>query len=78
MRIVVIDPDQTAARLVGFILGEAGHTVVQATTAAAGLHAVFERETDAVLLEAELPDLDGWELCKELRGRRYTGPLIFV
>ncbi len=78
MRVVVVDPDSMTAKLLRFVLGEAGHDVVLVKSAAAALAATLEQETDAVLLEAELPDMDGWVLCKELRGRRYTGPVIFV
>jgi DNA-binding response OmpR family regulator len=78
MRVVVVDPDPMTAKLLRFVLGEAGHDVVLVKTATAALAATLEQETDAVLLEAELPDMGGWVLCKELRGRRYTGAVIFV
>ena len=80
MRIVVIDPDRMTGKLLHFVLTDAGHEAIIAKTAADGLHEVIGRETDAVLLETDLlaPGLDGFELCKELRARRYNGPLIFV
>lgn len=80
MRIVVIDPDRMMGKLLHFVLTDAGHETVIAKTAAEGLHEVVGRETDAVLLEADLntPGPTGFEICKELRARRYNGPLIFV
>src|SRR4051794_4987116 len=80
MRIVVVDPDQMTSKLLNFVLTDAGHEVALAKNAAEGLGEVIGRETDAVLVEADLPGpgLDGYELCKELRARRYNGPLIFV
>jgi two-component system, OmpR family, response regulator RegX3 len=80
MRVVVVDPDRMAGKLLQFVLTDAGHEVVLTKNAAEGLGEVIGRETDAVLLKTDLPapGLDGYELCKELRARRYNGPLIFV
>lgn len=78
LRVVVVHPEPMAGKLLRFVLGEAGHTVALATNASEAYDAVIGRETDAVLLEADLPGRDGYEVCKELRARRYAGPIIFV
>ena len=80
MRVVVIEPEPLAGKVLEFVLADAGHEVALVATAAAGLEAVVGRETDAVLTAADLPrpGQDGYELCKELRARRYAGPLLFV
>lgn len=80
MRIVVVEPERLAGKVLEFILADAGHEVAVVTTADAALGAIVGRETDAVLLAADLPrpGPDGYELCKQLRGQRYTGPLLFV
>ncbi len=78
MRIVVADPDQVMKQLLCFILNNAGHEVDFASNAPEAIKAVIGRETDAVLLEVDLPGTDGFETCKELRARRYNGPIIFV
>lgn len=80
MRIVVVDPDQMSGKLLNFVLTDAGHEVALAKNATEALGEIVGRETDAVLIEADLPGpgLDGHDLCKELRARRYNGPLLFV
>src|SRR4051794_38314417 len=80
MRIVVIEPARLAGKLLAFVLADAGHEAVLAATAAEALGAVVGRETDAVLLQGDLPHpgLDGIALCKELRARRYHGPLLVL
>ena len=80
MRIVVIDPDRLTGKLLHFVLTDAGHEAVIATEANAGFTAIIGRETDAVLLETALtsPGPDGYTVCKELRARRYNGPILFV
>ncbi|HUZ00233.1 MAG TPA: response regulator [Thermomicrobiaceae bacterium] len=77
-RIVIVDPKPFSDRRLAFILEEGGYQVVRAGTAAAGLAAVAEQDTAAVLLEAAMPDLEGVQLCQDLRARRFTGPVIFV
>jgi DNA-binding response OmpR family regulator len=66
------------AKLVRFVLNEAGHEVVLATSAAEALREIGRHDFDAVILELDLPDRDGTELCQELRHRLYTGPFIFL
>jgi two-component system response regulator RegX3 len=78
MRIVISKPDPVMAKLMRFVLTESGHEAVITRTAAEALEAVLGRETGAVLLDVDLPDLSGLELCKELRARQFVGPVLFV
>lgn len=74
----LVNPDPMTAKLVRFVLNEAGYDVILATSAAEAFREVKRREIDAVVLEIDLPDRDGTELCQELRHSLYTGPLIFL
>lgn len=78
MRIVVVDSDTITGKLLQAVLSEGGHEVVVVTNATQAFREIIEYETDAVLLDIDLPGMDGYALCKELRARRYNGPLIFV
>ncbi len=78
MRVVIVDSDAANGRFLSFVLTDAGHEPVLAQNAAAAFTNIIGIETDAVLLETDLPDLNGFDLCKELRGYRYNGPLMFV
>ncbi|HVB64028.1 MAG TPA: response regulator transcription factor [Nitrolancea sp.] len=78
MRIVVVNPDAIMAKLMRFVLTEAGHEAVLARTGEEGLRAIVGRETDGVLLAIDLPDVSGYVVCKELRAKQYVGPVIFV
>ena len=80
MRVVVVEPAQLAGRVLEFVLADAGHEVAVVASAAAALGAVVGRETDAVLAATDLaqPGPDGYALGKELRARRYAGPLLFL
>lgn len=78
MRCLVVNPKLTSAKLVGFVLEEAGHSVTLATSAADALNEASGEGIDLIVLEIDLPDQDGFALCKELRRQRFEGAIIFV
>ena len=65
--VLVIDGDLQVHRFLHPILRDSGYDVAQAATAWEGL-LMFKRQTpDVILLDLELPDLDGRELLARLR-----------
>lgn len=73
MRVLVIDPDDGTAEPLVCRLVRNGHQVRRARTGRAALQAWEQAEV--VLLDLELPDLDGLQVCAEIRARGTT-PLI--
>jgi DNA-binding response OmpR family regulator len=67
-RILMIDDDNRLAGMVSDYLGGAGFRVTIAATAREG-EALLKREAfDAVILDLMLPDADGLDFCRRLRG----------
>lgn len=67
-RILMIDDDDRLAGMVADYLGGAGFRVTVANTGRDG-EAQLKRQTfDAVILDLMLPDADGLDLCRRLRG----------
>ncbi len=64
--IVEDHPDQ--ARLVEKILGLRGYAAVIAEDGETGLRLARERQPDVVLLDLMLPDVNGFDVCRRLRG----------
>ncbi|MWA08076.1 response regulator [Streptomyces sp. BA2] len=64
-RLLVVENDTSDADALARDLTRQGHTVERATTGRAALQGY--RHADLVLLDIELPDLDGLEVCRELR-----------
>jgi DNA-binding response OmpR family regulator len=73
MRVLVIDPNDGTAEPLVCRLVRNGHQVRRARTGRAALD-VWE-QAEVVLLDLELPDLDGLEVCAEIRAGGST-PLI--
>ncbi|HEX2281175.1 MAG TPA: response regulator transcription factor [Thermomicrobiales bacterium] len=78
MRVVISDPDSMNARLLHFVLVDAGHEVVLAPNAAETFRNVLGKDVDAVILELDVPGLNGFDLCRELRTHQYSGIIMFV
>ncbi len=66
-RILFIDnrPEHLRQPVLRLQLG--GYEVEEATTGAAGLKALREKDFDLLILDAELPTEDGWDVLKEVR-----------
>ncbi len=67
-RILVIDDEPQIHRFLRPALEAAGFAVIAAETAAEGLRLIAGQAPDLVLLDLGLPDLDGQEVLRRLRG----------
>jgi DNA-binding response OmpR family regulator len=65
---LVIEDDEAIGALVGAYLEQAGFDVVREYTGEGGLDAVERQPPRVVVLDLGLPDFDGFELCRRLRG----------
>jgi two-component system phosphate regulon response regulator OmpR len=68
-RILLIEDDSRLAGMVAEYLGKAGYHVVHAADGARGLILHGREPLDAVILDLMLPDADGLEICRQIRGR---------
>ncbi|KAF3883744.1 MULTISPECIES: hybrid sensor histidine kinase/response regulator [Nostocales] len=73
-RILILHVDDNEANryVVNRILQNAGFTVVEAATGAAGLKAVVEHQPALVILDVKLPDLGGFEVCRQIKANSET------
>jgi DNA-binding response OmpR family regulator len=65
---LVVEDDDAIGALVGAYLEQAGFQVVRECTGAGALHAAEREQLRFVVLDLGLPDVDGFELCRRLRG----------
>jgi PAS domain S-box-containing protein len=66
-RILVIDGDIDMLRATSHLLRSAGYEVMEASTGGDGLRLTTEEEPDLILLDVMLPDMDGLEVCRQVK-----------
>ena len=76
-RILLIEDDPRLAEMVSEYLGEAGFRVSIAAAGRAGLERLAREPFDALVLDLMLPDMDGLEVCRQLRARSDV-PLLML
>ncbi len=69
MKILMIDDDQKLCRLVTDYLEPMGYAVAVAHNGARGLQMACEGNYHAVILDVMMPQMDGFEVLKQLRQR---------
>jgi CheY-like chemotaxis protein len=69
-RVLVVDDSSAVRGAVQLLLQLAGHTVVTADTGRAALLEIQRMIPDVVLLDIDLPDLDGYAVARQIRASR--------
>jgi DNA-binding response OmpR family regulator len=67
-RILIIDDDERLCGMLQQYLGNAGYQVECLHTAREGIYTLKHKEFDLLLLDLMLPDGDGLDVCREIRG----------
>jgi DNA-binding response OmpR family regulator/DNA-binding CsgD family transcriptional regulator len=78
--VLVVDDNPDTLALLHGSLEESGYTVLVATNGAAALKICHEINPDIVLLDAVMPEINGFEVCKSLKEDLNTRhiPVIFM
>jgi len=66
-RVLVIDDEPDVVRLILKVLSGRGHVVQIARDGAQALHRVRVEAPDVILLDSDLPKIDGAEVCRRLK-----------
>ena len=79
-RILVVDDEPEAVELVEFNLKQAGYAVSTAVDGAEALKKARSQTPDMIVLDVMLPEMDGFEICKTLRGEAATArtPILML
>ena len=78
--ILVVDDESESLRLLTGMLAEEGYRVRPADSGKLALAAVAAQKPDLILLDLRMPDMDGFEVCRQLKATEETRdiPLIFI
>lgn len=77
-RILVVDDDHQIVRLLQTYLEQAGYHVLTAYDGEAALHTIRAEHPDLVILDLMLPDRDGWEIARLVRGDQHLASLPII
>lgn len=77
-RLLVVDDEESLAEMLGTALRFAGYDVKLAGGGIEALRAVKDDPPDLVVLDVNLPDLNGFDVCRRLRRDGHEMPLIFL
>ena len=77
-RILVVDDEPSIVDAVATALRYEGYEVEEATTGREALEAVVRTEPDLVVLDWMLPDIEGIEVGRRLRGRGFDTAILFL
>jgi len=78
MRILIVEDDRQLRQSVARGLREASYAVDQAADGEQALEQSEGHEYDAIILDILLPTLDGLEVCRRLRARGVTTPILML
>jgi two-component system chemotaxis response regulator CheY len=71
-RILVVDDSAVVRRMLGLVLGDAGHEVSFAVNGELGLAAMRAARPDLIVSDLEMPVMDGIAFVRELKGEPAT------
>ncbi len=77
-RVLIIEDNPTNLKLATFLLQSVGHTVLSATDAEAGLAAARAEQPDLILMDVQLPGMNGLEATIQLKADPATRTIPVV
>lgn len=75
--ILLVDDDQNLREVARYALSQAGFLVEEAATGREALAAARARLPDLIVLDVRMPEMDGLEVCRELR-KTSRVPIVFL
>ncbi|WP_138495423.1 response regulator transcription factor [Paenibacillus pinistramenti] len=76
-RILIVDDDPYIQELISHVLIQEGFEISTAGNGLEALEVLQEVKADLVILDVMMPEMDGWELCRELEAH-YDMPLLML
>jgi CheY-like chemotaxis protein len=77
-RILIVDDNATNLKLVAYLMKANGYTVDTALEAEAALAAIEANHPDVILMDIQLPGIDGLELTRRLKADAGTRDIVIV
>ncbi|MBR2716919.1 MAG: response regulator transcription factor [Oscillospiraceae bacterium] len=76
--ILIVDDEKTIVDILRFNMRKEGYDTLEAYDGRTALRLVEEKNPDLVLLDVMLPEMDGFEVCRNIRRHNLTIPIIML
>ena len=77
-RLLVVEDNEVNLYLIRFMLENRGHTVLEARDGETGVRLAVEQQPDLVVMDIQLPDIDGLEATRRIRASAEAGHVPVV
>ena len=77
-RILIVDDNATNLKLVAYLMRANGYAVETALDAESAIVAIRESHPDVILMDIQLPGIDGLELTRRLKADPGTRDIVIV
>ncbi len=78
MKILVVEDEPTSLKLAQLVLTADGHQVTEAEAAGKAVEEILKEQPEAVLLDLELPGMDGLALARLLKRNAVTRHIAII
>lgn len=78
MKILIADDERDICEAVRRIVERAGHTCIEVYDGALALEAYERERPDLVVLDVMMPEVNGFDLCRDLRAKDARVPIIML
>ena len=75
---LIIEDDDNNMELISFILKANGYKFIQAETGQKGINLALEQAPDFIILDIQLPDMNGLEVLKKIRSSKVDGKIPVI
>lgn len=77
-KLLIVDDEESILTLLQFNLEQGGFEVTSAMDGQTALNKALENKYDLIILDLMLPEMDGLEVCKELRQHKIVTPILML
>jgi len=76
--ILIIEDNEDNMVLISFIMEKAGYQVLKATRGEVGVAMAIEHLPSFIILDIQLPDIDGMEVARRIRASKVDGTIPII
>lgn len=77
-RILLVEDNDTNMYLISFILRKKGYEVLEAKTGEEGVELAIKERPDLIIMDIQLPDIDGLEATRRIRESKADGEVPII